>query len=79
MENALLRGSLLCKGYNRPCLADDSGITVDALNGAPGVYSARYAGHHGDDQANNEKLIRELQGKKRPHRSLCMCLSSRIS
>ena len=63
MENALLKAHYYAKATNRPCLADDSGITVDALNGAPGVYSARYAGHHGDDQANNEKLIRELQGK----------------
>ena len=63
MENALLKARYYAKATNRPCLADDSGITVDALNGAPGVYSARYAGHHGDDQANNEKLIRELQGK----------------
>jgi len=60
MENALLKAHYYAKATNRPCLADDSGITVDALNGAPGVYSARYAGHHGDDQANNEKLIREL-------------------
>lgn len=63
MENALLKARYYAKATNRPCLADDSGITVDALNGAPGVYSARYAGHHGDDNANNEKLIRELQGK----------------
>ena len=63
MENALLKAHYYAKATNRPCLADDSGITVDALNGAPGVYSARYAGHHGDDQANNEKLIHELQGK----------------
>ena len=63
MENALLKARYYAKATNRPCLADDSGITVDALNGAPGVYSARYAGHHGDDQANNEKLICELQGK----------------
>ena len=63
MENALLKARYYAKATNRPCLADDSGITVDALNGAPGVYSARYAGHHGDDNANNEKLIHELQGK----------------
>ena len=63
MENALLKARYYAKATNRPCLADDSGITVDALNGAPGVYSARYAGRHGDDNANNEKLIRELQGK----------------
>ena len=63
MENALLKARYYAKATNRPCLADDSGITVDVLNGAPGVYSARYAGRHGDDNANNEKLIRELQGK----------------
>ncbi len=64
MENALLKARYYAKATNRPCLADDSGLTVDILDGAPGVYSARYAGHHGDDNANNEKLIRELQGKR---------------
>ena len=63
MENAILKAKYYSEKTGLPCLADDSGLAVDALDGAPGVYSARYAGTHGDDEANNEKLIRELQGK----------------
>ena len=55
-------------------LADDSGLEVDALDGAPGVYSSRYAGEHGDDAANNAKLLRELNGvadEERTARFVC--------
>jgi len=56
-------------------MADDSGLMVDALGGAPGIYSARYAGEHGDYKANNEKLLREMAGveeDKRGARFVCV-------
>ena len=58
--NALIKAETICKASGLPTVADDSGLCTDALHGAPGVYSARYAGHHGDDDANNAKLLREL-------------------
>ncbi len=60
-ENARQKALYYMEACGLPCLADDSGLVVDALGGAPGVYSARYAGHHGDDAANNAKLIQELK------------------
>lgn len=61
-ENAALKALTVARATGFAALADDSGLEVDALNGAPGIFSARYAGNHGDDKANNEKLIRELAG-----------------
>ncbi len=57
-ENSLLKARTICKTTGLPALADDSGICVDALNGAPGIYSARYSGE--GDAANNAKLLKEL-------------------
>ena len=62
VENALIKARHACVGSGLPALADDSGIVVDALGGAPGLLSARYAGRHGDAQANNRKLLADLQG-----------------
>jgi XTP/dITP diphosphohydrolase len=62
VENAVLKARHAARGSGLPALADDSGLCVDALDGAPGLYSARYAGHHGNAAANNAKLLRELDG-----------------
>ena len=56
-ENAALKAESGCRESGLPCVSDDSGLCVDALNGAPGVYSARFAGSHGDDAANTAKLL----------------------
>lgn len=56
-ENALIKAKAICEVCKLPTIADDSGLAVDALAGAPGVYSARYSGVHGDDEANNDKLL----------------------
>ncbi len=61
VENAILKARNACQFTGLPAIADDSGIEVDALDGQPGIYSARYSGEHGDDTANNEKLIAALQ------------------
>jgi len=62
VENALIKARHACRASGLPALADDSGIVVDALDGAPGLQSARYAGVHGDAAGNNRKLLAELQG-----------------
>lgn len=62
IENALLKARHATRVTGLPALADDSGLCVDALGGAPGLYSARYAGRHGDAGANIAKLLDELDG-----------------
>jgi XTP/dITP diphosphohydrolase len=61
-ENALLKAKSACEVCGLPAIADDSGLCVDALGGAPGVYSARYAGEDGNDAKNNQKLLDALKG-----------------
>ncbi|MFH1879528.1 MAG: ribonuclease PH, partial [Bacillota bacterium] len=61
-HNAVLKAEAVMRATGLPTLADDSGLSVAALGGAPGVRSARYAGEHGDDQANNEQLLHNMKG-----------------
>lgn len=72
-ENARIKAVAGMKASGMPCIADDSGLEVFALDGLPGVMSARYAGGHGDDSANNEKLLRELENTSdRSARYVCV-------
>lgn len=61
-ENALIKARAAAKALNEIVLADDSGLCVDALNGAPGVFSARYCGYHGDDEKNRKVLLQNMDG-----------------
>jgi XTP/dITP diphosphohydrolase len=60
-ENALLKAREMSEATGLPAIADDSGLCVDALNGDPGIFSARWAGSHGDDKANIEKVLNQLK------------------
>lgn len=63
--NAMMKARYVYDKYGTPCFADDTGLEVEALDGAPGVYSARYAGGEGhDSEANMRKLLHELEGKE---------------
>ena len=69
IENAILKARHAARATGLPALGDDSGLCVDALHGAPGLYSARYAGVHGDSDANIDKLLREIDGIHDPART----------
>lgn len=78
-ENAFIKAKSGCDESGYPCIADDSGLCVDALGGEPGVYSARYSGEHGDDEANIVKLLENLKDtpdeKRTAHftSAICVC------
>jgi XTP/dITP diphosphohydrolase len=79
-ENALLKARAVAAATGLVAVADDSGIVVDALGGAPGVYSARFAGGHGDAEANNAKLLQELKDvpdAKRTARFVCVVAAAK--
>lgn len=64
LENAVKKAREIAEISGCCALADDSGICVDALDGAPGIFSARFCGHHGDDEANNRLLLEKLNGRE---------------
>ena len=74
-ENALIKARAVCKATGKPAMADDSGLAVDALNGAPGIYSARFAGEQRSDADNNAKvlqLLEDVEDGKRTARFFCV-------
>lgn len=75
--NAVLKAEAASKALNLPVISDDSGLSVDALDGAPGVYSARYAGEYATDADNNEKLLKEMAGEtdRKAHFTCVIALS----
>ena len=77
-ENAQIKARAICEATGKATIADDSGLCVDILDGAHGVYSARYCGHHGDDEANNDKLLQTLadvpEGQRAAQFVSCVCV-----
>lgn len=73
-ENALIKAQAIAQLTDLPILADDSGIEVLALQGRPGVFSSRYAGDPGNDAANNQKLLKELEGQDQREARFVCCL-----
>lgn len=75
--NAKIKALNACKATNMPAIADDSGICVDYLDGAPGIFSARFSGEHGNDEKNNDLLLEKLSGvpmeKRKAHYACAIC------
>lgn len=69
VENAIIKARHACERTQLPAIADDSGLEIDALDGEPGIYSARYSGQHGDDKAHNRLVLDRLQGVPYEQRS----------
>jgi XTP/dITP diphosphohydrolase len=78
-ENAILKANYITRNYGYDCFADDSGLEVDALNGEPGVYSARYAGEPKDDDKNIQKLLENLNDttNRKANFKTVICLNSK--
>lgn len=72
-ENAFLKAQSACKASGLPAIADDSGLCIDALNGEPGIYSARYSGENATDKSNNELMIKKLKDVPKEKRTACFC------
>jgi XTP/dITP diphosphohydrolase len=71
--NAIIKARQVYNKFKLPTIADDSGLVVEQLNGAPGIYSARYAGEDGNDEANNKKLLDQLKKYPEPHFAKFVC------
>lgn len=69
VENAILKARAACQATTLPALADDSGLEVDALQGAPGIYSARFAGENATDEQNNQLLLEKLKETPKEQRT----------
>lgn len=76
--NAVIKAETVCAATGLPAIADDSGLMVDALDGEPGVFSARYAGEHGDDEANNDLLLSRMKGKEDRSASFVCALALKL-
>lgn len=75
LENSILKAKEIYEKYKLPVIADDSGLEVEQLNGAPGVYSARYSGENATDEKNIQKLVSELEKFSEPHHARFVCFA----